>query len=119
MIKIDFDPRSPGVAILVAAKSLIRQIRRHCPIYTAIKSGEETISINIKEMETCKLYTVKYQDGLYAFKKLDDDRFEMYEYDDDSDLLTPKDIQDIEQSVKEFKAGRFITSAELKKRYGL
>ncbi len=42
-----------------------------------------------------------------------------YVYEDDSDLLTEKDIQDIEQSIKEIKAGRFITNADLKKKYGL
>jgi len=40
-------------------------------------------------------------------------------YEDDSDLLTDKDILEIEQSVHDIKAGKFVTHEQLKKKYGL
>ncbi len=39
--------------------------------------------------------------------------------EDDSDLLSKKDILEIEQSVQDIKAGKFVTNKELMKKYGL
>jgi len=39
--------------------------------------------------------------------------------EDDSELLSKKDISEIEQSVKDFKKGRYITNDDLKKKYSL
>ena len=38
---------------------------------------------------------------------------------EDADLLTGKDLLEIEKSMKEIKKGKFITHKELKKKYGL
>lgn len=39
--------------------------------------------------------------------------------EDDSELLSKKDILEIEQSVKDLKKGRYVTNDDLKKKYGL
>lgn len=39
--------------------------------------------------------------------------------EDDSELLSKKDILEIEQSVNDFKNGKYITNDDLKKKYGL
>ncbi len=39
--------------------------------------------------------------------------------EDDSDLLTTKDILEIEKSIKDIKAGKYITNAQLMKKYNL
>ncbi|MGI9566670.1 MAG: hypothetical protein ACR2LL_06620 [Nitrosopumilus sp.] len=39
--------------------------------------------------------------------------------EDDSDLLTAKDLQDIEKSIKEIKSGKYTTNKELRKELGL
>ena len=39
--------------------------------------------------------------------------------EEDADLLTDKDLLEIEKSMKEIKKGKFITHKELKKKYGL
>ncbi len=39
--------------------------------------------------------------------------------EDDSDLLSKKDILEIEQSVHDIKTGKFVTNKELMKKYGL
>jgi len=39
--------------------------------------------------------------------------------EDDSELLSEKDIVDIEQSISDFKNGKYITNNDLKKKYGL
>ena len=38
---------------------------------------------------------------------------------EDADLLTEKDLLEIEKSLQEIKKGKFITHKELKKKYGL
>ena len=38
---------------------------------------------------------------------------------EDADLLTDKDLLEIEKSLQEIKKGKFITHKELKKKYGL
>ena len=38
---------------------------------------------------------------------------------EDPDLLTEKDLLEIEKSLQEIKKGKFITHKELKKKYGL
>ncbi len=40
-------------------------------------------------------------------------------YEDDADLLTEKDILDIEKSIQDIKKGKFMTNAQLKKKYDL
>ena len=40
-------------------------------------------------------------------------------YEDDSDLLTDKDVLDIEKSMQDLKSGKFTTNKELKKKHGL
>ena len=37
----------------------------------------------------------------------------------DEEELTEQDLKDIEEAIKDFKAGRFITNKELKKELGL
>lgn len=39
--------------------------------------------------------------------------------EEDADLLTDKDLLEIEKSMQEIKKGRFITHKQLKKKYGL
>ena len=39
--------------------------------------------------------------------------------EDDSDLLTDKDISEIEQSIQDIKEGKFMTNAQLMKKHGL
>ena len=39
--------------------------------------------------------------------------------EDDSELLSKKDILEIQQSVNDFKNGKYITNDDLKKKYGL
>lgn len=39
--------------------------------------------------------------------------------EDNSDLLSEKDILEIEQSVQDIKAGKFVTNKDLMKKYGL
>ena len=39
--------------------------------------------------------------------------------EEDSKLLSKKDILEIEQSIDDFKNGRYITNDDLKKKYGL
>jgi len=39
--------------------------------------------------------------------------------EDDSELLTKKDILEIERSVQDIKNGKYITHDTLKKKYGL
>ena len=39
--------------------------------------------------------------------------------EEDSELLSKKDILEIEQSIQDFKNGRYITNDDLKKKYGL
>lgn len=40
-------------------------------------------------------------------------------YEDDSELLTAKDLQDIEKSIKEIKSGKYTTNKDLRKELGL
>ncbi|MGI0056577.1 MAG: DUF7557 family protein [Nitrosarchaeum sp.] len=40
-------------------------------------------------------------------------------YEEDVDLLTKTDIADIEKSIQDIKSGKFMTNAQLKKKYGL
>lgn len=40
-------------------------------------------------------------------------------HEDDSELLSKKNILEIEQSVEDFKNGRYITNYDLKKQYGI
>ncbi len=46
-------------------------------------------------------------------------RLIMAVYEDDVDLLTTTDIADIEKSIQDIKSGKFMTNAQLKKKYGL
>lgn len=39
--------------------------------------------------------------------------------EDDSELLSKKDILEIEQSINDFKNGKYISNDDLKKKYGL
>jgi hypothetical protein len=39
--------------------------------------------------------------------------------EEDADLLTDKDVLEIEKSMREIKKGKFITHKQLKKKYGL
>jgi len=39
--------------------------------------------------------------------------------EDDSDLLTDKDVLEIEQSIRDIKEGKFMTNAQLMKKHGL
>lgn len=40
-------------------------------------------------------------------------------HEDDSEILSKKDISEIEQSISDFKNGRYITNDDLKKKYDL
>ena len=40
-------------------------------------------------------------------------------HEDDSDLLTPGDILEIEKSIKDIKDGKYATNAQLMKRYNI
>ncbi len=40
-------------------------------------------------------------------------------HEDDSDLLTTGDILEIEKSIKDIKAGKYITNAQLMKKYNI
>lgn len=40
-------------------------------------------------------------------------------YEDDSELFTAKDLQDIEKSIKEIKSGKYTTNKDLRKELGL
>lgn len=39
--------------------------------------------------------------------------------EDDSDLLTTEDVLEIEKSIKDIKAGKYITNTQLMKKYNL
>ncbi len=39
--------------------------------------------------------------------------------EDDSELLSKKDVLEMEQSVNDFKNGQYITNDDLKKKYGI
>ena len=69
------------------------------------------------------------KDSMNQWKTLKNHPSESYEdmfnrilknvYEDDSDLLTKKDLKDIQKSLQEFKEGKFTTHDELKKKYDL
>ena len=40
-------------------------------------------------------------------------------HEEDADLLTEKDLTDIEKSIQDIKKGKFMTNEQLKKKYGL
>ncbi|MBM2819257.1 MAG: hypothetical protein HW410_939 [Nitrosarchaeum sp.] len=39
--------------------------------------------------------------------------------EEDADLLTDKDMRDIEKSIQDIKSGKFMTNKQLKKKYGI
>ena len=67
----------------------------------------------------------KSKDQWLKFKNHPNESFEdminriLKSLEEDADLLTDKDLLEIEKSMQEIKKGKFITHKELKKKYGL
>jgi len=67
----------------------------------------------------------KSKDQWLKFKNHPNESFEdmfnriLKSLEEDTDLLTDKDLLAIEKSMQEIKKGKFITHKQLKKKYGL
>lgn len=68
----------------------------------------------------------KSKDQWLKFKNHPNESFEdminrilKFTIEEDADLLTDKDLLEIEKSMQEIKKGKYITHKQLKKKYGL
>ena len=78
-----------------------------------MKNQETTIQVNVrvkKELEELKLHPREsYNDVIER----------LIEIETEDEELSPKTIQHIEQSLKEIKAGKFVSFEDVKKKAGL